>query len=122
MWRGYNVTAALFSGSDVVAEVRRLAVLCPDRIAGADYVRVGAPCCLVGCALTNLGVPLDVLKKYEDRSAYSLIRLLSIEASFEQRYWLRYVQAAQDGYAGYCQRVHTWNEAVAAADLARKVP
>lgn len=112
------MTAELFGGSDVVAEVRRLAALCPNRTAGADYVRMGAPCCLLGCALTNLGVPLDVLRKYEDRSAYSLVRLLRIEASSEQRYWLRHVQAAQDGYAGYGQRVHTWGEAVDAADLA----
>lgn len=52
-----------------------------------EYVRDGAPSCLVGHVLADLGLPLDTLRKYDETpggtGAYTLIRDLLAEGAIE---------------------------------------
>lgn len=116
---------------NVVAEVRKLASEQPDfnymsqspdqSDTGCSYLGAvigveGGQGCIVGQALTRLGVPAVVLREHEGSGARHVIAALRetagaymTEAEHVLAYWLGNVQAHQD-------RGDPWAEAVALAD------
>jgi hypothetical protein len=69
------------------------------------------PCCIVGHALHNLGVPVEQLRAWDERNEGGCSVANIIRASFAgpMLTWLSDVQDAQDNE-------HPWAEAVAIAD------
>ncbi|MEC4834397.1 hypothetical protein [Mycobacteroides chelonae] len=86
-----------FTGADVVAEMRRLAAQFPEQMAECKYVDSDdRPCCIVGRALANLGVPLTILKANESTSADTVMNRLRIDATRRETAWARLAQGQQD--------------------------
>lgn len=112
-----------FTVADVVNQVRNLAAGSPEYVywapeepaangmPGCSYVNgVGGKGCIVGQALTNLGVTKDELAKHEGTRAGVVVPyLLGVEEGTQKLAWLDAVQARQDDG---CE----WAEAVAHAD------
>lgn len=106
----------------LIAEVRRLAAANPTYVyptytapeyrPQAYYVadrRTGRVACLIGQALTNLGVNPDVLIAMEGCTITAVGRALGINATRAETLWLRQVQKIQDA-------PHPWSLAIADAD------
>src|SRR5690606_1231334 len=105
---------------DVVKEVRRLAEEQPDHVYSApegeeicSYVTgKDGKGCIVGQALSRLGVPESALRGIEGEGAYALPELIPYLAGREDkrsRRWLTLIQSRQDGG-------RTWWQAVTEAD------
>ena len=114
------MSTKIVTATEVIAEVRKVAAKMPDHLGlvdggGCHYVHKGAPSCIIGHALWNLGV-IDA--EFENRGingsgVRALTDLISgIDDTTEDemdRTWLYEVQESQDSGA-------EWAHAVAQAD------
>lgn len=129
-----------FTPQDVVQKIRELAQNQPDFIyteqpeykrlldgtphepnAQCSYVAgaIGATtgqACIVGQALSSLGVPEGILRQFEGDAGGDLVSSLSVPdesastaVTFQRHHWINDVQAHQDGGL-------TWSHAVSFAD------
>lgn len=84
---------------DVIKEVRRLAMESPSTIKGCYYFYNSEPHCIMGQALTNLGVSKDSImvcsNQGKARVTQTLIRL-GVNVTIDEEFWLNGLQLQQD--------------------------
>ncbi|AOZ63612.1 hypothetical protein SEA_WEASELS2_22 [Rhodococcus phage Weasels2] len=117
-----------FTPAQVRWEITRLATKYPDfnykRDSGVEGLNCGVPClyvfdgrasCIVGQALNNLGVPLEVLSKYENWTSTKIIQEIlqlsdkDLDFHMNTLVWIDRVQVRQDSG-------NTWSDAINYAD------
>lgn len=117
-----------FTPAQVRWEITRLATKNPDfnyKVdSGVEGLNCGVPClyvfenrasCIVGQALNNLGVPLEVLSKYENWTSTKIIQEIlqlsdkDLDFHTNTLAWIDRVQVQQDSN-------HTWSYAINYAD------
>lgn len=113
-----------FTPAQVRWEITRLATKNPDFNYKLDSGVLGMPClyvhqgkasCIVGQALNNLGVPLEVLSKYENWTSTKIIQEIlqlsekDIDFHMNTLAWIDRVQVQQDSG-------RTWSCAITYAD------
>lgn len=97
--------------SALVEAVRQVAAEQPDVVAISQYAEGFEPCCIVGTALFNLGVPIEQLQEWDqdpDGTGCSVASITNNGVTSDIA-WLGSVQTLQD--SEYC-----WGEAVSSAD------
>lgn len=118
-------------GRKIITEVRTIAALNPNKKyvppTGNDicmYFHGDQPGCIVGTALSNLGLLSPGRGEVEGKSASVVIqKVLGLDIDSAEGYWLDCVQSAQDGRVFDPQtdlrgRRATWGVAVIYADSA----
>jgi hypothetical protein len=92
------------------AEVRRLANENPDAKRACRYVNeeTNEPNCIVGCALYNLGMPIEVLRDRNRLNFHVWTHKQGLQNNLSAT-WVAYVQGEQD-------MGKTWSKAVEYAD------
>lgn len=93
----------------LIAEVRTLAGEFPNRTAMAEYVSNDNPECIIGVALSRMGVSTGTLFDKRGKFVSEVCRDLGMDGTQDQESWLTAVQELQDADM-------PWGEAVSTAD------
>ena len=109
-----------FTSADVVAQVRALAQERPDYVYQRPLGNPETECsyltgadgqgCIMGQALTRLGVSIEALSTIEGENVMAALPRLAVRTTPSDGWWLRAVQEQQDHGS-------TWGQAVRRADV-----